>query len=487
MTSHPHHSDLTSSHSHIISNSSSSSSSSLSPTRPRLVTLLRLVTLIFFCTSGGAYGSESAVAAAPPLVLAAMFLILPWVWSLPVALITAELASAFPDEGGGAIEWVIHAAGSKMGRQAGFWYWAACMTDNSMYSVLFSDYMASAFGIELPWVWRLALSWAMLALETLINFHGIIAVANYSTAAALVAVVPLLVLAALCAPYLEVGLLLNTTGRSTEWHTALAVLIWQFSGFDDCGSLVSHVQDPERTYPRAMVITICVVICVNLFPVITAVCVDQEWSHWREGHLANIALTVGGPALRCAVVVGGLVALFSNLNVLLLITANSIQYMAKQRWLFWSDALAAENEHGTPQMAILFSACFSGSLVFFSFPVLAEIHTVLYCFMIGIEVVVFLYLRVSQPQLSRPYRVPGGLTAAVLMILFPLGVVLTNIYFSAHSTKYMVALLSAAMAVVHLRPIASVHGLLPLPLVDPDEPTESNRTTSPRSIQRAEL
>lgn len=66
------------------------------------------------------------------------FLILPMLWSVPEALITAELATAFP-ENSGYVAWVTAAFGPFWGFQEGFWSWLSGVTDNSIYPVMFAD------------------------------------------------------------------------------------------------------------------------------------------------------------------------------------------------------------------------------------------------------------------------------------------------------------------------------------------------------------
>ncbi|CAI0407946.1 unnamed protein product [Linum tenue] len=73
-----------------------------SPSSPKLnnyrkVSILPLVFLIFYEVSGGPFGVEDSVNAAGPLLAILGFLIFPLVWSIPEALITAELGTMFPE------------------------------------------------------------------------------------------------------------------------------------------------------------------------------------------------------------------------------------------------------------------------------------------------------------------------------------------------------------------------------------------------------
>ena len=67
---------------------------------PRTLGFASLVGITFFCVAGGAYGLEDAVGAAGPAWALLAILVVPWVWSLPMALMTAELTAAMPEDGG---------------------------------------------------------------------------------------------------------------------------------------------------------------------------------------------------------------------------------------------------------------------------------------------------------------------------------------------------------------------------------------------------
>ncbi|GMN40742.1 hypothetical protein TIFTF001_009960, partial [Ficus carica] len=72
------------------------------------VSVLPLVFLIFYEVSGGPFGVEDSVGAAGPLLALAGFLVFPIIWSIPEALITAEMGTMFP-ENGGYVVWVSSA------------------------------------------------------------------------------------------------------------------------------------------------------------------------------------------------------------------------------------------------------------------------------------------------------------------------------------------------------------------------------------------
>ena len=62
-------------------------------TNTKKIKWVALMVLIFFEVSGGPVGIESAVSSGGPLLAILGFMIYPFVWSIPEALITAEMAT----------------------------------------------------------------------------------------------------------------------------------------------------------------------------------------------------------------------------------------------------------------------------------------------------------------------------------------------------------------------------------------------------------
>lgn len=88
------------------------------------------ITLIIFSSTG----IEELIATAYPLYCLIGLLGLPWFWSLPPALITAEMSSALPSNMGYII-WVKTAFGNFASFQVGCWRWVNQLFDNALYPV----------------------------------------------------------------------------------------------------------------------------------------------------------------------------------------------------------------------------------------------------------------------------------------------------------------------------------------------------------------
>mmetsp|Transcript_23035 Transcript_23035/g.32449 ORF Transcript_23035/g.32449 Transcript_23035/m.32449 type:complete len:638 (-) Transcript_23035:38-1951(-) len=107
--------------------------------------LLPLTALVFYSVSGGPFGIEPAVRSGGNLPAILGFTFLPLVWSVPEALMTAELGSMLPGKGGAGVDWATEAFGDTMGCVVGYWGWISGVTDNAIYPSLFLDYLMNLF------------------------------------------------------------------------------------------------------------------------------------------------------------------------------------------------------------------------------------------------------------------------------------------------------------------------------------------------------
>ena len=120
-----------------------------------------LVGVTFFAVCGGDYGLEDSVGAAGPALSLAGLMLLPWVWSLPIALMTAELGSMIP-ETGGYVVWVHRGFGPFWAHLNALWNLVSNTFDNALYPVMFVDYLHYFPALRLEGLKRWLLSLTML-------------------------------------------------------------------------------------------------------------------------------------------------------------------------------------------------------------------------------------------------------------------------------------------------------------------------------------
>jgi amino acid transporter len=390
-------------------------------TRPRrALGLLSLAAVIFFNVSGGPYGVEDTVSSFGPGLALLLLVVTPLVWSLPVALVMAELASALPEEGG-YVAWVRRAFGPFWSFQVGWWSWVDSFVDVAVYPALFVEYVRLWRPGMDPlerWVLALTFIWVLTAL----NVVGIRPVGWSAVACAVTTLAPVVVLTAVAlAQARTVPWLPWTTQETVGWESlgiGLAVMMWNYSGWDTPATVLGETRGPERTFQMAVFIALPVIALGYLLPVGAALAAGSEWTQWTTGALPQIARALGGPILAHVVGAGALLST-AGLFLALLLTNSRLPYVLAVDGQLPRALAAVHGIFGTPWIAVVVSAAIYSVCAAFSFKELIVLDVWLYSLSLIVELAAFLRLRRSEPALRRPFVVPGGTAGAWLAVVLP--------------------------------------------------------------------
>ncbi|KAL3361678.1 hypothetical protein AABB24_014512 [Solanum stoloniferum] len=219
------------------------------------VSLLPLIFLIFYEVSGGPFGVEDTVQAAGPLFALLGFLIFPLIWSVPEALITAEMGTMFP-ENGGYVVWVSSALGPYWGFQQGWMKWLSGVIDNALYPVMFLDYLKSAIpalGGGLP---RIIAVLALTMVLTYMNYRGLTIVGWVAVSLGILSMLPFVVMGLILIPKIRPERWLVADVHSIDWNLYLNTLFWNLNYWDSISTLAGEVRNPKKTLPR-----LCFMLC----------------------------------------------------------------------------------------------------------------------------------------------------------------------------------------------------------------------------------
>ncbi|HXG51512.1 MAG TPA: APC family permease [candidate division Zixibacteria bacterium] len=404
-----------------------------------------LVALTFFCVAGGAFGLEDGVGAGGPMVLLLALLLLPWVWSYPTALMTAELSSAMP-ENGGYVAWVEKAFGRFWGFQEGWLSLLCGIVDNALYPVMFVDYLAYLGG-DLSPAERWLIGAAVTGAIAYLNVRGSRPVGWTSIALTVAVLAPFAAMVVLGVPRLDPGLWLARPA-GLDWALLLSVVLWNTSGWDNAGCCAGEVADPGRNYPRAMAAAVLLVTLAYVLPIAVGAGVDGRLDEWREGHFPNVAARIGGSWLGVWLTLAGLASAAGLLSALLC-TSSRVCYAMALRGMLPSRLASLHPRYGTPHAAIVGNALAVACLVPFSFQELIQVDMFLYALALVLEFAAFVRLRRIRPDMPRPYRVPVGLAGAVAFSAPPVLLCLASIALAGALTQLAGLAAIASGAVVY--------------------------------------
>ena len=345
-------------------------------------------------------------------------LVLPLFWCIPVSLVSAELTTAMPVEGG-FYRWVRAGFGDFWGFLAGWWNWCASFLLGSVYAVQFSDYLGFYFPELTGWR-HYFVSLAVIAVITYINVRGIQLVGKFATALELFILLPVLVL-------VVIGL--------AKWHhnpfvpvvpphqpffkvfgVGLALGLWLYSGYEQCSTVAEEVENPQRSYPIALALVVPMSIAVYFLPTLASLAALGNWEHWHTRYFSDAAQLIGGPWLGAWMTVAAVVTYVALLNATVLSSTRMPFAMAEDGYL--PRALTSKHpRYGTPWIAIITSAVIYGLLAMHSLLQLIVIYDWLRVATTVMTVLAAWQLRRKQPDMKRPFVIPGGKAGLIYSVV----------------------------------------------------------------------
>ena len=396
----------------------------------RKASLFYFVFVMFSYTTGGPFGLESMISSSGPGMSLLYMLVIPFLLSVPVSLVAAELTTAMPVEGG-FYRWTRAAFGDFWGFLAGWWNWSASFLLGGSYAVLFTDYLGYYFPGIVGWKHWLV-SFALIAFITWVNIRGIQTVGKAATLFELFMFIPVIAMIVLGLAKWHHNPFVPLVPPHQPFFKAfgggLALAIWLYSGYEQLSSVAEDVENPQRSYPRALALVIPLSIATYFLPPFAALAALGDWGQWKDGYFSTAALLIGGPWLGNLMTIGAMVGNVALLNSTML-TATPMPFVLAEDGYLPPFLTRRHRRYGTPWIAILISAAIYASLALHS---LGELITI-YAFLRGATTVLTVLsawgLRRKRPDLPRAFRIPGGNLGLIYVIAAPLamtGVALFN-------------------------------------------------------------
>jgi amino acid transporter len=383
--------------------------------------LFYFVFVMFAYTTGGPFGMEEMVTTSGPGLTLLYLLIIPFFWCIPVSLVAAELTTAIPVEGG-FYRWVRASYGDFWGFLAGWWNWSASWLLGGSYAVLFSDYLANYFPFLAGWK-HYAVSVALISLLAFVNIRGIHMVGAVATVLEISVLVPVLLLCVIAA---------------TRWHhnpfhplvppgvppfqvfgVGLALGLWLYSGYEQCSSVAEEIDNPQRSYPRALAIVVPLSVAVYFLPALFSLAALGNWQEWNTAYLPTAAKLIGGGWLGFLMTAAAMLGNVSLLNATVLTSTRMPSSMAEDGYL--PPLFAAKHKKfGTPWIAILISSAIYALLAFQTLAQLLTVYVWLRILVTALTVLAAWRLRKKRPEMKRPFQIPWGKAGVAYVVIAPI-------------------------------------------------------------------
>jgi amino acid transporter len=253
----------------------------------RTMTLWQLVMFSYLAAAGGPYGSEPTVANGGPLLALLGYVIVPWLFCFPVSMVTAELATVMPENGG-----IVRYIDRVMPKGAAFvtgyvTLIAGCITcsANAIILIQYLATVAPASAVGEPASY--ATLAAALVFVVALNVLGISSIGPFSKWLAAFIVIPFVAMFFWSLRYAsDTGHLLaavspvisgevSAAATKDAMKRFLSSIVFMTLGFFLPGACAGSVQNVSVVFPRAMLFTVMLVVINYTIPIMAGVLVSQ--------------------------------------------------------------------------------------------------------------------------------------------------------------------------------------------------------------------
>jgi len=427
------------------------------PPRPpiRKATLLYFVFVMYSYTTGGPFGLEEQVSNSGPGMTLLFHLLIPFFWCIPISLVAAELTTAMPVQGG-FYRWVRAAFGAFWGFLAGWWNWTASFLLGSAYAVLFADYLGFYFP-QLTGRNHYLVAAALIAAITYINVRGIQMVGRISTLLEIFVLVPIAVMIVIGLAQWKhnpfVPMVPPHKPFFQVFGVGLALGVWLYSGYEQLSTVAEEVENPRRTFPRALAFVVPLSIATYFLPTFASLAALDNWQQWHGDYFSVAAKLIGGSLLGAWVALAAMVTNAALLNSTVLATTRMPFALAEDKFLprFLT---RIHPRFGTPAVSIIVSGAIYAAFAMFTLTQLITVYAWLRVATSVMTVLSAWKLRKFKPEMPRPFVIPGGRNGLVYAVAAPvlLGVLATagSVADSVHRSDYRVLFCAPAAILLGL-------------------------------------
>lgn len=361
----------------------------------------------------------------------------------PYGLITAELASAYPEQGGIYV-WVRRAFGRRVAARTTYWYWvnvalwmpAAFLVFAGVFCRLFLAGLADWPAGKWPQVMiAIALCWMVVGVGTMRLEPGRW-INNIGAALKMMIVLALgiggivLAIAHGSANTIDAG---SFVPSLTVGRTFLPVIVYLMIGFELVSSMGGELREPQRHLPRALLRSAAAITFLYMFATVgILLALPLRELQLIDGLLASFEAIFGnagvGEVIVYALGVAALYTFFTNMTTWTMGANRAAAQAAAAGEL--PRLLGAEHPvRRTPVAAFLFTGVISTAVLLLS-AIFIDAQNSLFFAIFAASSVIFLMpylvmfpaaliLRRRDPGRPRPFRIPGGQLALLVIVLLP--------------------------------------------------------------------
>ena len=339
--------------------------------------------------------------------------------ALVIALIVlcfAEVGSRFKETGGPYL-YAREAFGPAAGFQVGWMFWLARLTSSATNCNLLVLYLGYFWPEALTGGWRAVIITFVIVSLTAINYVGVRDATFVSNVFAIGKLIPLLLFIAVGIFYISPE---NFSAAALpdggSFSTAVMLLVYAFTGFENASVPTGEVRDPQRNLPIAILIAVGIV--AAFYILIQAVCVGTlPGLATSERPIADASRVFLGAAGATLIVAGAVISIIGNLNAGVL-TTSRLPFAMSERKELPAILSATHRRFRTPHVAILLTGALLLALTLASSVMAAlTLSTIARLLAYAATCLALPVLRRRKDAPPALFRVRGGLFVSIAALL----------------------------------------------------------------------
>lgn len=341
-------------------------------------------------------------------------------WDVPAIYTVLELNSMMPVTGG-YYKWVKYALGTRWGFYEGWWTWLYTFVDLAIYPVLFVTYAGFFYPFLLDHKLQLCLIFIWVSAG--LNILGIVPVGKVSLFLSAIVLTPFIILIvmvfyhhgggsiALPAPSVK-GLTLPSLGM------ALYTIMWNCLGWDNTTTYAEEVEKPVRSYLIAIIIAFVLVIVLYFLVIWSSLLSGISAATLNNNLFPALGELVGGHWLGSLLAIGGMASCLGIYASVLLSVSRVPMVMAEDNLL--PEKLNKRHKRfNTPYISIIICSIVVSAMVNWDLESLFIIDVTIYGAGLALEYISLIRLRIKEPDVHRPFKIPLGIPGLCIAVLLP--------------------------------------------------------------------
>lgn len=377
-----------------------------------------------------------------------MWLLLAVIFFVPYGLLSAELGSSYPDDGG-ITSWVTRAFGEHLGVQTGWFYWINVAFWMPAVFVTFAWWLSYSFFPSAPPAVMAVIAVAMCWVIVAIGIRGVelsvtvAAIASYAKMAILLLFGLLgaayLILHGAARPFRPQDFAITSLG---SFSSGIAVIVYNLLGFELIGSIGSKIENPGKTVPKMTILAGAAITVLYLLGTFGMLVSLREIDEMDGFYFALRELcSIFGPAQTVVtdvlVVISCLTLVSNMLSWTLGANESLIAADLDRRSRFLG---RRSKKYGTAAGLYVLMGILSTVLLILNFTLGSGEANAVFWDVLSFSFVIFMVpylfmfsaavkLRYSDPDTRRIYRVPGGMAGMWICAILCLACVLIGVFF----------------------------------------------------------